>query len=72
MPHSVLAQSKTKKYVGSSQFFDIAGDWVNNGDTATRRITRMNVSATIVNTYRIYPHPPHPFRYRRWNCAIRA
>jgi hypothetical protein len=56
MPHSVLAQSKAKKYVGSSQFFDIAGDWVNNGDTATRRITRMNVSATIVNTYRIKPY----------------
>jgi hypothetical protein len=50
------AQSKIKKYVGSSQFFDIAGEWVNKSDTASQRITRMNISPTIVNTYRIKPY----------------
>lgn len=50
------AQSKIKKYVGSSQFFDISGEWVNKGDSATQRITRMNISSTIVNTYRIKPY----------------
>ncbi|MEZ4884372.1 MAG: hypothetical protein R3E32_06490 [Chitinophagales bacterium] len=43
------------EYVGSSQFFDIAGEWVNN-DTVTKRISKMEISKTIVNTYRSLPY----------------
>lgn len=45
-----------KKYIGTSQFFDLVGEWVNNGDTSKMRISRINVTATIVNTYRIKPY----------------
>lgn len=53
---TLFAQTKTKKYIGSSQFFDIAGEWINKGDTTTKRITQMAISTTIVNTYRIRPY----------------
>ncbi len=42
-------------YVGSSQFFDIVGEWVNN-DTTEKRIARMEISKTIVNSYRMLPY----------------
>jgi len=48
----IIAQNE---YVGSSQFFDIAGTWVNN-DTVTKRISKMEVNKTIVNTYRSLPY----------------
>ncbi|MGB1241819.1 MAG: hypothetical protein ACPG49_04820 [Chitinophagales bacterium] len=43
------------EYVGSSQFFDISGEWVNK-DTVTKRISRVEISPTIVNTYRMVPY----------------
>ncbi len=49
---TITAQNE---YVGSSQFFDIAGVWVNN-DTVTKRISRMEINKTIVNTYRSLPY----------------
>lgn len=42
------------RYIGSSQFFDISGVWVNENDQ-TRRIAKMEISKTIVNTYRLQP-----------------
>lgn len=49
---SINAQNE---YVGSTQFFDIAGEWVNT-DTTEKRIARMEISKTIVNTYRMLPY----------------
>lgn len=39
-------------YVGSSQFFDIAGEWVNENDTL-RRITRLQIKPTLLKTYMV-------------------
>lgn len=50
----INAQSNSE-YVGSSQFFDISGTWVNN-DTVNKRVTKVEISKTIVNTYRMVPY----------------
>lgn len=41
-------------YIGSSQFFDISGEWVNPSDSAMR-ISRMQITPTIMNTFRAKP-----------------
>jgi len=43
------------KYIGSTQFYDISGAWVNENPNS-RRIARMEISKTIVNTYRLQPY----------------
>ena len=43
------------RYIGSTQFFDISGVWVNESDQ-TRRIAKMDITKTIVNTYRLQPY----------------
>ncbi len=48
------AQSDSE-YVGSSQFFDISGTWVNN-DSVNKRIAKVEIRKTIVNTYRMIPY----------------
>ncbi len=45
------AQSENP-YVGSRQYFDISGTWVNEG-TGKTRVAKMDINKTIVNTYRI-------------------
>ncbi len=50
----IIAQ--TGDYVGSTQFFDISGEWVNTGDSLNRRISRLEITETIVKTYRIKPY----------------
>lgn len=45
-----------KLYIGSSQFFDISGEWVNENKDTTRRIDKLEVYPTIVNTYRAVPY----------------
>lgn len=40
------------RYIGSSQFFDISGEWVNENVTS-KRISKMEITKTIVNTYRL-------------------
>lgn len=44
-----------KEYVGSQEFFDISGSWVNINDSS-KRISKLDVRQTIVNTYRIRPY----------------
>ncbi|OWY19341.1 hypothetical protein C7N43_01000 [Sphingobacteriales bacterium UPWRP_1] len=43
------------RYIGSSQFFDISGEWVNENVTS-KRISKMEITKTIVNTYRLQPY----------------
>lgn len=42
-----------KEYVGSTQFFDITGEWYNEKTDSTKRISKLNIYRTIVNSYRI-------------------
>ncbi|MGB1204003.1 MAG: hypothetical protein ACPG5B_00065 [Chitinophagales bacterium] len=42
-------------YIGSSQFFDISGEWINESE-GEKRISRLNITKTIVNTYRMKPY----------------
>lgn len=50
------AQQATSNYIGSSQFFDLSGTWVNENQDTTRRVARMEISPTIINTYRVVPY----------------
>lgn len=45
-----------KFYVGSSQFFDLSGEWINENKDTTRRIDKLEIYTTIVNTYRAVPY----------------
>ena len=53
---NLSAVSQSSDYVGSTQFFDLSGEWVNRGDSLNRRISRLEISSTIVHTYRIKPY----------------
>ena len=58
LPFVGYAQSTfaPKFYVGSSQFFDISGEWINENKDTTRRIDKLEIYTTIVNTYRAVPY----------------
>lgn len=43
------------QYVGSSQFFNLTGEWINT-DANAQRINRIEILPTLVNTYRIRPY----------------
>ena len=49
-----FAQEQTY-YIGSSQFFDISGEWINESQSE-KRISRLKITRTIVNTYRMQPY----------------
>ncbi len=46
-----LAQEPADEYIGGIHFFDIEGEWVN--EATEKRISRIVVKKTIVNTYRV-------------------
>jgi len=51
---SLITIAQVPYYNASSQFFDIAGEWVNSSDKIDR-IQGLIISKTIVNTYRAQP-----------------
>ncbi len=45
------AQNEPPEYVGNEQFFDLSGVWVSN--STEKRVSKLIIKKTIVNTYRI-------------------